>query len=151
LGADVHAVDLQERGSLWHLFHPHVSAQHDGRKRPFCSEFNAQSGIPSVAKAYGASARKDKDDDAAKLTSDIITLTMLLKAGCSLYSNHAQSPDDMLQLHHSPDVVPSAPLQLTLQPGDILVQELSLSALKMVLQSSAISALDAWRLCNLFI
>jgi ankyrin repeat protein len=147
LGADVHAVDAQERGCLWHLFHPHASTlQGDGRKRPFCSEFCAQSSIPSVAKAYGASARKDKDDDVARLTSDITTLQLMLKAGCSLYSSHLQSPEDMLQLRHSLEEAPSAVLQMALHPGDILVQELSLAAIKVLLQASALSALDAWRL-----
>ncbi|RYH32313.1 ankyrin repeat domain-containing protein [archaeon] len=141
LGADALAVDNHDRGCMWHLFHPEASILNV--RRPLCSEFV----IITLQGSNASFNRKEKDEEVAKLAAEISTVVALLKAGCTLYTDYGGTPEDVLRLPYKSFVPPTAPHDPDSEPGDVILQELSMGLIKAIVPS-VVSPLDAWRLCK---
>lgn len=141
LEADPLLVDAQDHGCLWHIFHP--AKEILASRRPWCSEYVSVNGTAT------SHVRKDKDEEVVRLTHEAAIVSSLIKAGCPLYSDYGRSPDAMLLLPFSAAQPPSAAHESESEPGDVLIQEYSLTLIKAIVPS-IVSSLDAWRLCKFF-
>jgi ankyrin repeat protein len=146
LGADPLAQDSNGRGCLWHLFHPGPGLN----RRPLCSEYILH---PSTATTPGGSAaalsRREKDEEIARVASELTLVIALLRAGCLLYTDaHSPCTPESLsaELAYKWNEAPSAASQAGFQCGDVMVQEISLTLLKAVIQDGLLRPYDAWRL-----
>ena len=159
---DSKAVDLYGRNALWWFFHPApgpsdplasltgegvqsstAGASAGGARRPPSSEFMSRRGLQSKM------AKRDREDAAHALESDIQTIKSLLSTGCSLYIWHKTTPLEMKNLiYDAKKSVNATPEdRAKVEAGDLLVQEMSFTALKAI--PECLSYSDAWRLGEL--
>ncbi len=139
LGASAKDVDNEGRSVLWHLFHPEKQAS--GIKL-VASELRSRLGIDSKL------AKNIREANAVVLAQEIKVITELIQAGCSLYRNPTVTAEELLASPYKSQRDPDAALTendlLPYCPGDILVHELSFTALNAVLDIASVS--DCWRL-----
>jgi ankyrin repeat protein len=137
LGAEPQAVDHQDHGALWHLYHPHPDAI---RPRIFGGESPGM-----ILPVYSPSSTH-------VVFVEIHLVMALLRAGCALYSNYALSPSELCAL---PDIAYSGSLSQgphhnyhpRHEVGDILLQDATVVLLKLLIGTpNLLMPLDIWRL-----
>jgi ankyrin repeat protein len=135
--ADMTAADNDGHNALWHL-------SHSDENRPLASELRAKLGLE------GKQSKADRQTNAARLAADIETFTLLVGAGCALYTSSTVTVEDLLA---SPIAGVRDPTKLKGVPsesralydaGDLIVQDMSLTLLKGLPQH--LSRSDSWRL-----
>ena len=157
LGASAHSADAQGHDCLWHLLHLHSSSASSGGngvedRRPLCSEYILHPSAGLAASGVPPLSRKDKDEEIQRVASEMSVCAALIRAGCSLYpaAEPAWTPEIMREeLAFKWNEMPTSVTQRGFQPGDVLVQEMSLTLLKSIISEGLVRRYDAWRLCKL--
>ena len=139
LGADATVLDNAGCNIIWHLFNAvNPEKINDERRKPVCSEL----------KGPGVQGKKTREAAAATLKNDVIVLVELVKAGCPLYDKATVTLEELENTPFTVTRDPTKKLDVELisqyAPGDILVQELSLTALSALVKISSLG--DCWRL-----
>lgn len=157
LGADALALDDAGHGCLWLLLHPHPAARAASpSRRPLGSEYVLH---PSTVPGLPTLARKEKEDEIARVATEMTLCASLVRAGCPLYVRYGTSHTAELgsdwsaeklqrELAHKWNELPTVESQASFQCGDVLVQEMSLSVLKNLFSEGLLSRYDAWRICK---
>ena len=163
LGADALAADKDGHNSLWYLLHPSSEITTTSTtetsstlpRRPLCSEYVLHpSATTSVV--LPPLSRKEKDEEIARVASELTLFLSLIRAGCTLYTEEdptqIYSPEQLRSsLVYTWNEVPTPVSQLSYQCGDILIQEISLTLLKTLITEGLIRKSDSWKLCKYFI
>ena len=144
-------IDDKQHDGLWHLYHPHPSAIASKRYIVTASEYNKKNQSSTVAMNM---KKSDREADALRLTNDIAIIMTLLRAGCTLYSKSLTSSNDLIIKQYSSYtnyVYSGDDSRLLFEPGDVLVQEYSVTLLKNILKELMfdnffLSKDDLWRL-----
>ena len=163
LGADALAADKDGHNSLWYLLHPSSEITTTSTtetsstlpRRPLCSEYVLHPST-TTSVVLPPLSRKEKDEEIARVASELTLFLSLIRAGCTLYTEQdptqIYSPEQLRNsLIYTWNEVPTPVSQLSYQCGDILIQEMSLTLLKTLITEGLIRKSDAWKLCKYFI
>ena len=139
LDASATAIDNNGHSIMWHLFHP-ANAQKG--VEPMASELASNLGL------HAKLSRGAREAKTLQLAADVKIIRDLVSGGCSLYAAPTVTPEELLSTSfknsRNPESASNALDIAQYCPGDLLVQELSLSALEAVVEVSTIT--DCWRL-----
>lgn len=134
---EIKAIDDQGHNALWYL-------SHSTADRPLASELRAKLGLE------GKQSKTDRQQNAERLATDVGIFTSLVKAGCPLYSSSTVSAEDLLSTPitgvRDPSMMKGIPGEdrSLYDPGDLIVQDMSLTLLKGL--PEYLSRPDSWRL-----
>ncbi len=134
---DVKVTDDHNHNALWHL-------SHSTDNRPLASELRAKLGLE------GKQSKTDRQQNAERLATDISVFTSLIKAGCPLYSSSTVTAEEILSTPiagvRDPSKMSGIPGEdrSLYDPGDLIVQDMSLTLLKGL--PDYLSRGDSWRL-----
>ncbi len=144
-------IDEKQHDCLWYLYHPHPSAIASKKGIVVASEYTKKNQSSAVTMNI---KKSDREADALRLSNDIATIMTLLKSGCALYSKSFTSSNDLIikqYASYTSYVYGADDNRLAYEPGDVLVQEYSVTLLKHILKELAVdksflSKDDLWRL-----
>ena len=160
---DATVVDNMGRSALWWFFHPELpaavpagadntaaSTRPPSRPpsrpplRPPSSEYLSRKGL------LGKINKREKDEAMRTLETDVELIRLLLSHECPLYAGQTPvSPQELLAIKNEPVDPAVLDRRTSLEAGDLLVQELALTALQAI--PAVLSKNDAWRLGELHV